>query len=387
MNSSLLTCPRCNRELQGGSSFCPACGLPLSSAPQEARLNDAAGMVGAARRPRVGSRIAKLFSLAVLLAAGIGILVVVNKVGISPRVDAPTSPGSFSDQATTPKPEALHGLRETVTVGYWSYTVVGARWMDALDTGISRERPDARFLVISLAVRNNDQTSSVLPPVKLINKAGQIFDESSAGALSENFFGPLKTLNPGVTSRGLVAFDVPDGEYEVLLKGGFQSEETAKVDISAAFPSQTPVSTADSAAAPPADDSATVSAPAGDSDTTSAVRPPPALSSAKESDAPVTESNGIYRVGGGVSPPTVISSVDPEYSAEARSAKLTGIVVVSLIVDAQGMPESVHVVRPLGKGLDEKAIDAVRQYKFKPAMYQGNAVPVAVNIDVNFQVY
>lgn len=96
---------------------------------------------------------------------------------------------------------------------------------------------------------------------------------------------------------------------------------------------------------------------------------------------------GVYHVGGGVSPPTVLSSVDPEYSDEARRAKYTGIVVVSLIVDTQGNPQHVSVVRRLGMGLDEKAIEAVRQYKFKPAMFQGRAVPVEVNIEVNFQIY
>jgi TonB family protein len=96
---------------------------------------------------------------------------------------------------------------------------------------------------------------------------------------------------------------------------------------------------------------------------------------------------GVYHVGGGVSAPTVIYSVDPEYSDEARRAKYTGIVMVSLIVDAQGVPQHVHVVRQLGMGLDEKAVEAVRQYKFKPAMYQGKAVPVEVNIEVNFQIY
>jgi periplasmic protein TonB len=96
---------------------------------------------------------------------------------------------------------------------------------------------------------------------------------------------------------------------------------------------------------------------------------------------------GVYHVGGGVSAPSVISSVDPEYSDEARRAKYTGIVVVSLIVDTQGNPQHVSVVRRLGMGLDEKAVEAVRQYKFKPAMYQGHAVPVEVNIEVNFQIY
>jgi len=61
--------------------------------------------------------------------------------------------------------------------------------------------------------------------------------------------------------------------------------------------------------------------------------------------------------------------------------------VVSLIVDTQGNPQHVNVIRRLGMGLDEKAVEAVRQYKFRPAMFQGKAVPVEVNIEVNFQIY
>jgi TonB family protein len=96
---------------------------------------------------------------------------------------------------------------------------------------------------------------------------------------------------------------------------------------------------------------------------------------------------GVMRPGGGVSAPQVIFSVDPEFSDEARRAKYQGICLVSLVVDAQGNPQRVHVVRPLGMGLDEKAVEAVRQYKFKPAYYQGHPVSVEVNIEVNFRIY
>ena len=96
---------------------------------------------------------------------------------------------------------------------------------------------------------------------------------------------------------------------------------------------------------------------------------------------------GLYHVGGGVAAPQLVYSVDPEFSDEARRAKYQGICVVSLIVDAQGNPQRVQVIRHLGMGLDEKAVEAVRQYKFKPATLQGKAVPVEVNIEVNFRIY
>ena len=96
---------------------------------------------------------------------------------------------------------------------------------------------------------------------------------------------------------------------------------------------------------------------------------------------------GINHPGGGVSNPVLVYAPDPEFSDEARRAKYQGVCVVGLIVDAQGNPQRVHVVQPLGMGLDEKALEAVRQYKFKPAVYQGHPVPVEINIEVNFRIY
>jgi periplasmic protein TonB len=96
---------------------------------------------------------------------------------------------------------------------------------------------------------------------------------------------------------------------------------------------------------------------------------------------------GIYHVGGGVSNPILIYAPDPQFSDEARRAKYQGVCVVGLIVDATGDPQHVHIVRPLGMGLDEKAMEAVRQYKFKPAQFRGKNVAVEVNIEVNFRIY
>jgi bla regulator protein blaR1 len=95
----------------------------------------------------------------------------------------------------------------------------------------------------------------------------------------------------------------------------------------------------------------------------------------------------IYHIGGDVSAPKLVFSPDPQFSEEAKRAKYQGVCVVSLIVDAQGNPQRVQVVRHLGKGLDKKAVEAVRQYKFEPAMRNGEPVAVEVNIEVNFRLY
>lgn len=97
---------------------------------------------------------------------------------------------------------------------------------------------------------------------------------------------------------------------------------------------------------------------------------------------------GLYQVGGRVSAPEVIHSVEAEFSDEARRAKYQGICMISLIVDAQGNPQDIHVVQQLGMGLDEKAIEAIRQYKFRPAMKDGKTpVPVMIQIEVDFRLY
>jgi TonB family protein len=97
---------------------------------------------------------------------------------------------------------------------------------------------------------------------------------------------------------------------------------------------------------------------------------------------------GLYRIGGAVSEPKVIYSVDPEFSDEARRAKYQGIVELYVIVDAQGNPQNPRVVRALGMGLDEKAIEAVMKFKFKPALKDGKTpVPVMVPIEINFRLY
>jgi len=96
---------------------------------------------------------------------------------------------------------------------------------------------------------------------------------------------------------------------------------------------------------------------------------------------------GVFRVGGGVSAPRAIDSPSPDYSEEARKAKYQGTVVLWLIVDANGKPRDVKVARSLGMGLDQKAIEAVRLWKFQPAMKDGTPVAVQINVEVNFHLY
>jgi TonB family protein len=96
---------------------------------------------------------------------------------------------------------------------------------------------------------------------------------------------------------------------------------------------------------------------------------------------------GVYRVGGGVSAPRIIYDPDPLYSEEARKAKYQGTVVLWAVIGSNGRPQELRVARALGLGLDQQAIEAVRKWRFEPAMKDGHPVAVQINIEVNFRLY
>jgi TonB family protein len=96
---------------------------------------------------------------------------------------------------------------------------------------------------------------------------------------------------------------------------------------------------------------------------------------------------GVGHIGGSVRPPKLVHNVEPEFSEDARRMKFSGNSQVYLWVDEQGDPGHVSVARPAGLGLDEEAVKCVSQYKFNPAMQNGNPVKVDLYVDVNFQVF
>ena len=88
----------------------------------------------------------------------------------------------------------------------------------------------------------------------------------------------------------------------------------------------------------------------------------------------------------GMTPPRVVSKAEPEYTEEARDAKLEGTVVILFVVDDQGNPHEMKVTRSIGMGLDEKAMEAISRWHFAPAEKDGKPVAVYANIEVNFRL-
>ncbi len=109
--------------------------------------------------------------------------------------------------------------------------------------------------------------------------------------------------------------------------------------------------------------------------------------SSQSSTAPgAAAPNGVYKIGGDVSQPQLVKKVEPSYSELARVAQFQGSVGLSIVVGTDGTPQNIQVVKPLGFGLDEKAVEAVSQWQFKPGTKAGQPVPVFANIEVNFRL-
>jgi TonB family protein len=99
-----------------------------------------------------------------------------------------------------------------------------------------------------------------------------------------------------------------------------------------------------------------------------------------------SNSSGAYQVGNGVEAPQPLQKTEPEYSDEARLAGLEGSVLLAGTITEQGVPRDMRVTGSLGFGLDEKALEAIQQWRFMPGNFQGQPVPVAMTVPVDFRL-
>ena len=95
---------------------------------------------------------------------------------------------------------------------------------------------------------------------------------------------------------------------------------------------------------------------------------------------------GVFQIGGGITAPILINEVLPEYSEEARKVRFQGTVVLNTIVREDGSVQVMNIVRGIGFGLDQNAINAVLQWKFKPARRNGKPVAAYLNVEVSFNL-
>jgi hypothetical protein len=223
MPSANVKCSSCSEVVDASSSFCPQCGAQLVT---PARTNSSRS-VPSTRRPNRSLKTA-FGVICLFIATGVFIAAINHSSdGASAAVQNTVEPlSSTVPLSSTPR------IGDVVQVGYWKYQILSSEWRDYLPDGFGNgERADAHFLILELEVTNTDKSQSTLPPVKLRNSAGAEFSQSGASAFLPEAFGPLKELNPGVSSTGVVIFDVPEGTYQAEFQGGFESSESQLVDL------------------------------------------------------------------------------------------------------------------------------------------------------------
>lgn len=96
--------------------------------------------------------------------------------------------------------------------------------------------------------------------------------------------------------------------------------------------------------------------------------------------------SGPYRPGPEVTAPVSIYKVDPPYTEDARKARVQGIVILEAVVDERGNVTRVEVLKPLAAGLDQNAVEAIRQWKYEPGRKDGVPVPVLITVSVSFRL-
>jgi TonB family protein len=96
--------------------------------------------------------------------------------------------------------------------------------------------------------------------------------------------------------------------------------------------------------------------------------------------------SSAMKVGKGVSAPSLLAKIEPEYSEDARVAKIQGAVTLAIVVDTDGRAKDVRVIKGVGYGLDEKAVEAVGNWEFRPGTMNGEPVQVQAQIEINFRL-
>jgi len=207
---ALIKCKECGTEVSTKAKACPKCGAVVKSGP------------------------------GCLSITGMAFLVVVLSVIVFATIDNISdlsSTNSNSHQATDTKQatptQEIFKQGETVHVGYTSYLISRSWWGSNLSSNpYFNERPDAAFLFVELAVRNDDKKARSVPPFSLVDENGAEYETTSKAALLDNVLSFLDSLNPGVQKQGIVVFDIPKGNnYKLKLSGGYWSGDDALVDL------------------------------------------------------------------------------------------------------------------------------------------------------------
>lgn len=212
---SLKKCKECGSEVSTKAMSCPKCG--------------------AVQKKKSGCL--QFFRAALLVFF---VIVIITAILSKPSKKPSTSATSASPTSTSTSPgsdrapkQTQYKERDSVSIGYTSYAVWRSWWSSRLsDNEYLNQRPDAKFLFVELAVRNNDKKPRAIPPFRLLDENGAEYEASSKAWVVDGSIGILESLNPSVTKQGFVVFDVPTGHnYRLKVSGGYWSGEDALIQL------------------------------------------------------------------------------------------------------------------------------------------------------------
>ncbi len=219
---ALRKCKDCGNEVSSRAAACPKCGAPTNSKRRPVLIGCLCLLgvpvvfliIGAIVRPHVPS----------------------GTENTPPRTESSATP---LDEVTTQVPAQSESkvteykTGETVKIGYTTYLVKRSFWSKRLSNNqYLDQRPNAMYLFVDLTVRNDDTKARTIPPFKLLDDAGREYDSDSRALMRDDCIGLLTDLNPDVSKRGFVVFDVPkDRTYRLQVDGGYWSAESALVEL------------------------------------------------------------------------------------------------------------------------------------------------------------
>ena len=173
---------------------------------------------------------------------GAGVLIIIIFVVISSLLNTGpnksttkynSKPSSIPSGAE-PKPQIkIYEEGETINIGYTSYAVRRSWWSSKLsDNQFLDKKPDAMFLFVEIAVRNDDKKARTIPPFKLLDDFQAEYSTYTRGWVVDGAIGILADLNPDVQKEGFIIFDVPRWrDYKLKVSGGFWSKEDALIQL------------------------------------------------------------------------------------------------------------------------------------------------------------
>jgi hypothetical protein len=219
------------------AAFCPGCGAALrdperSSAPTYAPPPSPQVIVHKYEQLPPPKKRGFSLGRALLVLVGILILAAVfgrNETGKNTSVSTAESKKEPAVVASS----KIFREGETITVGYTSYVIWRSWWSNQLSNNqFLNHPPDAMYLFVELTVRNNDTKARTIPSFYLLDDNGSEYEASSRGWGIDQHLGILADLNPTVSKRGKIVFDVPKGRnYRIKLSGGFWSSDNAYVRL------------------------------------------------------------------------------------------------------------------------------------------------------------